>query len=107
MEHQTITSMGGFGDMLIAHELAHMWFGDKITCKDWHHIWLNEGFATYGECVMNEAWYGKAGYDSYIANKIANAKMLLGQYGFRISAVLIKYLTATELIPKEVLFCIC
>ncbi|MBK7629320.1 MAG: T9SS type A sorting domain-containing protein [Ignavibacteriales bacterium] len=78
MEHQTITSMGGFGDMLIAHELAHMWFGDKITCKDWHHIWLNEGFATYGECVMNEAWYGKAGYDSYIANKIANAKNAVG-----------------------------
>jgi aminopeptidase N len=78
MEHQTITSMVGFGDMLIAHELAHMWFGDKITCKDWHHIWLNEGFATYGECVMNEAWYGKAGYDSYVTNEMASAKNAVG-----------------------------
>jgi aminopeptidase N len=78
MEHQTITSMGGFSNMLIAHELAHMWFGDKITCKDWHHIWLNEGFATYGECIINEAWYGKAGYDSYIANEMASAKNAVG-----------------------------
>lgn len=78
MEHQTITSMGGFNDMLIAHEMAHMWFGDKITCEDWHHIWLNEGFATYGECLMNEAWYGKSGYDNYVANKMNSAKNAVG-----------------------------
>ncbi len=78
MEHQTITSMGGFSDMLIAHELAHMWYGDAITCKDWHHIWLNEGFATYGEGVIYEAWYGKSGYDSYIASEMINAKKAIG-----------------------------
>ena len=78
MEHQTITSMGGFSDMLIAHEMAHMWFGDLITCKDWHHIWLNEGFATYGECLMNEAWYGKSGYDNYVVGEMNSAKNAIG-----------------------------
>ncbi|MGL4464155.1 MAG: M1 family aminopeptidase, partial [Planctomycetia bacterium] len=36
-------------DWLIAHELAHQWWGDLLTCKDWSHLWLNEGFATYCE----------------------------------------------------------
>jgi aminopeptidase N len=78
MEHQTVSSMVSFGDGLIAHELAHMWYGDNITCKDWHHIWLNEGFATYGEGVIYENWYGKSGYDNYIAVEMNNAKTAVG-----------------------------
>lgn len=38
-------------DGLISHELAHQWFGDLITCKDWSHLWLNEGFASYFQAV--------------------------------------------------------
>ncbi len=54
MEHQTCTSLGGWGESLIAHELAHMWWGDMITCRDFHHIWLNEGLATYLEIPPDE-----------------------------------------------------
>ena len=50
-------------DDLVAHELAHHWFGDLVTCRDWSHAWLNEGFATYMESVDREAHKGKDEYE--------------------------------------------
>lgn len=62
MEHQTISSLRSFSEGIIAHELAHQWWGDMITCASFEHIWLNEGFASYAQALWKEARYGKEAY---------------------------------------------
>jgi len=70
MEHTTATTLNLHtlhderahldvnSDELVAHELAHQWYGDLLTCKDWGEIWLNESFATYFATLWNEEDFG-------------------------------------------------
>jgi aminopeptidase N len=57
MEHQTNSFVLYTTRVLTSHELAHQWFGDKVTCGSWQHIWLNEGFANYLTCIYFEKFY--------------------------------------------------
>ena len=70
MEHQTMTFVVNFSRGLTAHELAHQWFGDAITCGSWHDIWLNEGFATYSEGLTRKQLDGNAAFVTWKGNTI-------------------------------------
>ncbi len=69
IENQTKTIMGGVHMgwyMVVCHELAHMWFGDMISPVSWHHVWVNEGFATYCEALWWGDQYGMHEYHNYM-----------------------------------------
>jgi aminopeptidase N len=54
----SVTGKGGVEDLL-AHEIAHQWFGDMVSEKSFAHLWLSEGFATYFTDLYFEKKYGK------------------------------------------------
>jgi aminopeptidase N len=73
MEHQTMTTIHNFNFFLVAHELAHQWFGDYVTCGNWQDIWINEGFASYMEYVCAQELLGQDAADQWMANAMTLA----------------------------------
>ncbi len=85
MENQTLTSLcpNCWGEYLMAHEYAHQWFGDMITCATWADIFINEGFATFSEALWSES---KSGYSAYKNDINSEASSYLsGNLGWAIS----------------------
>lgn len=75
MEHTTVSFMtagntGGYSRSLIAHEMGHQWFGDKVTCGSWKDIWLNEGFATYLASMVIQNFDGENAFITDKSNMI-------------------------------------
>ncbi|MDH5187150.1 MAG: M1 family aminopeptidase, partial [candidate division WOR-3 bacterium] len=67
MEHQTMVTIHRnwvrYGsESGISHELAHMWWGDMVTCLDWPNVWLNEGFGTYSDALYHEYRHGLSSF---------------------------------------------
>jgi len=74
MEHATMSSMGNYSFDLVAHEAAHQWFGDKVTCSSWQDIWINESFATYMNALVYESFYGRDSFDQQMGDVLERAK---------------------------------
>lgn len=73
---------------LLAHELAHQWFGDLLTCRDWSNGWLNEGFATYFEALWTEHSLGR---DEFVYEMHSNAQSYFAEDKTRYRRPLVAY----------------
>jgi aminopeptidase N len=69
MIHDDRELLDGDSESLQSHELAHQWFGDYVTCRDWGQIWLNESFATYMQAMWTEKFKG---HEEFLYSDIRN-----------------------------------
>lgn len=91
MIHDERELLDGDSNSLQAHELAHQWFGDYVTCRDWGQIWLNESFATYFDALYHEK---TKGHDDFLYNNVRgnqNAYLTTWQQGNRRPIVTNRY----------------
>lgn len=72
MEHQTMSFMSDLNFGLVAHELAHQWFGDATTCRTWTDLWLNEGFATFLTLISYETLQDRQTYRNAAKQTVDN-----------------------------------
>ncbi|HEV7842480.1 MAG TPA: M1 family metallopeptidase [Pyrinomonadaceae bacterium] len=84
------TGSSSSSENLVSHELAHSWFGNLVTCKDWAHAWLNEGFATFMEASFKEHEAGRDAYLSEIQSD-ADTYFLEDTYRYRRPIVYDRY----------------
>jgi aminopeptidase N len=74
--HSERTHIDASSEGLVAHELAHQWFGDLLTCRNWSHAWLNEGFASYFQALYDEASHGWDEFQHEMAGEQAGVVLM-------------------------------
>jgi aminopeptidase N len=78
---------------LVAHELIHQWFGDYVTCRDWSHVWLNEGFATYFAHLYDGH---KNGHDAYLYGLYRDSRRIIANKNEKRPMIYREYVSAKE-----------
>lgn len=84
-------------ESLVAHELAHQWFGDLLTCRDWSNAWLNEGFATYFDALFREKDLGVDEFQYFMMHSIAMENFFAETERYQRPIVTKRYWDADEL----------